>query len=346
MNRSLCYWIAATALTCSTAFAQPAGVSFEQLAATSDLVIVAKMSSVGELKDFRLKWTEGNPPEEAKLRAFRLSDVKVLQSSRAGTAIAATAPASDLAELAVWAADFRAAMLAKLAPAMAKDGQYVLFLRRMPEDKGLFLPLRRAFAADEAVVKTATAACKVDAWPWGKESAGLKMALLIAPEVQAITGGAMPIGGRPSLNLAVPCTLAVRNVSDKPIALDLYDQDRVLSVKAFTVGVRAGGGVESPAVLYHDPGPNQGAPAPYHAAFSILVGPGQIALIGRTAPEAQWDLPLQIDFGQWTLHATYTCTRKDKGPGGTTLWTGKLEAAPVPMNITQKPFDRLNPPPP
>lgn len=336
-----------TAILASAALAQEEGTSLEQWAATSDLVVVAKVSSVGDFQKAKVALSEGQAPQEMPLRVYETAVTELLQADSpaqqpanqpAQSAPAASAPAKGQ-KLTVLASESRFLLRGKQHP-LDKDSSYVFFLRRVPSEAGFFLPTLRAVPADESAIKAAKAAVNVDNWPWGKESGGLKLALLINSEFNWPGGGAAPPDGIVKANISPACSLAMRNVSQKPIAINLYLEDRYLSMKA-----SGGEEKETPIILYHDLPPNAGITAPFNEAFTTIIQPGQVILIGPWGPASQWQFPLSLGLAQWKLQAGYFSKRSDKGVKGMALWQGTVQAAPVQIEIKQGGNPLLPPPP-
>lgn len=313
---------------------QPPGVSLEQLAAQCDLVVAGKITEAGEEKIIDLKWLP--PNSDTKGRYYKVAVTKVLQFTPAGEAAGAKPAAPK--EISVAAAD-KWDLMGKWSPVMEKDQTKVFFLRQIPKTKEYFAIEKHFFDADDATVAAAAAACNVEKWAWGKESGGLKMAMLTPAAAEVVMGGAARPPDMPNPPAHTGATIAVRNVSKKPVALNLYQPDAPLALVALRddKGEKIG--------LY---GPPIGGKWPaFSADATAVVPPGGIIFIGPTnKPTTGFGLSVPGEYGPYTLKASYSSKRDGKGPKGLPLWKGALEAGQVKINVQAKRYAPGEPLPP
>ena len=313
----------------------PPGVSFQQLSILHDTVVVARVSEVGAEKSSDLGGAGNSGP--VNLRRYQLAVTKVIQTTAAGsprpTATAGASLERPIHEATVWARD-QWTRQGQPVPCLEKHKTYVFFLRQRPARDGYYLSAREAFAATDATIQAVTDAGNVDKWAWSRASGGLQMALLITAEPERPATGMMPRQPSPPPGLQVPCSLAIRNVSQQPVALNLYGPDHVLSA-----AITGGGGREFQPQLYPElahPASGASTPAPFSPACTTVVAPGRIVFIGpSTRPQLQWFLPMTGEIGAWTIHLNYTSKRDYPDAQKRRLWKGTL-AITKPVNIRMK----------
>lgn len=220
-------------------------------------------------------------------------------------------------------------------PKLAVGRKYLLFLKAFPDKKdgAWFLqPLPwcyRVVGGGRAEVvkenlKIADRVAKladVEKCPWGPAVGGLRLAALPGRAEVHLRRVQLKAGQPPVERADVKVVVALRNTTDKPLAVSLYMPDKFLSITYAGEG-RAGKSCD----LYGHLG-RSGRPArPFNAGRDVkVIQPGDTLLIGPRGPDRSGAyVQLDTEPGSVKLKAGYT-SRRDVA--GTALWKGKVESA-------------------
>jgi hypothetical protein len=225
---------------------------------------------------------------------------------------------------------------------LAKGSSYVMILTKLPHREEYYLRFNPDYAheATEENIKSATRAADPDKWAWGKSVHGLQMALLLPAEAGTFGAGNVPMGGRMKPSFSMSCGVALKNTSDKPLAISQYAPDHPLSVQAKqdADGVVGGSGEPVNVNLYPDVGSKA---AGYEPKNSVILKPNQVMLIAPSdKADSGFTMWVSLDFGKWSIQAAFESRREDKGTDSLPLWKGKIESAPVEVE-----FKQIQPPP-
>jgi len=295
----------------------------------SDLVIVARVIGGGEAAEMRLQPPGAVKPRRGWFRTYRIAVERVLRDANA---TGRKAPLKEISVLApsprprkpgqprIYVADGPA------YPTLAVGTSYVLLLKRMVGREEHFLPayFKNFRRADENTVKEIARLADLEQWPWGEAQDGLQMALV--PSRRTLTAGRRR-GGGPSV--FIQCTVAVRNVSDKPLAVNLYPEDRSLSLTA----TDAEGNVQT-ADLY---GWLARADLRAFGPWALHeIAPGRMLFVGPSgAPTFGLGVNLPLRPGAWRLQAGYASKRDAKSAGGLAAWTGAITSKAVEVRVIE-----------
>ena len=315
----------------------------EFLVGRCELVAVAKVVKAEDAGELKIAAPDERKPAEGRFTRYTLAVSEVIREEKAAAPKdpnAAPSPATQPAPR-------RISILAKTPPVairgqmpdggywvdLREDQSYILLLRRLPDRQEYYLPLHPMNsrpAAKEDVDKVKKAA-EFSSWPWGKSVDGLQVALLMN-RTQArlqkswvrIPGG--PAQGVPQTTARFEIVLALHNVSDKAIRVNLHPAGEFLKLQA------AGpDGNTLPLDLYVEV--RKMAVAPAILPFSREIAPGKVLFV---APEGQAKeatvLQPQMTPGKWTFRASYAQRTPTTAPS---TWTGQADAAPVQMEVKE-----------
>jgi hypothetical protein len=198
----------------------------------------------------------------------------------------------------------------------------------------------RAEATDANIQAFKRARRDVTYWPWGKAVDGLRLALIVSDEYEFSGNPIQHVKGKQGLNVTLEMAVALQNVSGKLLAVNLYDLKDGLSVRATdanddTRGGTPYGGQTLPAKR----------PREFDKSYVKMLQPGQVAMVGSEglAPLG-CSLEILLDYRSWKLSAAYEVDRDAKTEDGQALWKGKLQSAPVDINVVRVPAININKP--
>jgi hypothetical protein len=337
----------AVALACSPLCAQgieedifaDQHAALEALAAKCDLILRCKITDAVDPQKMYLQGPglEATAPTEMYYKYSAdtespLKDAKGLWPDK----VAATCPAGGVPVVIYTPARPRKAKDdptpdAYYLPKLAKGKTHLLMLVKLPgTDKNVYyLPNNPQCvqSADEEHLAGMRKAMDQKNWPWSKAVNGLQMAMFASleplPQPKSTTAEAVK---RPNLLLRV--SLAVRNASDKPMAVNLNECDQCIAISAL-------GPVGSIGVVHGLPEPRGTMPTSNPYPFRcIILSPGELAFITPFGEDAEFSVPLRLSPGKWTVTATYKSSREGKGSKmegtaarGEPLWQGTVEAS-------------------
>jgi hypothetical protein len=165
------------------------------------------------------------------------------------------------------------------------------------------------------------AAAGIDSWSWGKAVNGLQVGLYLFDHHN--------IGGGP--NSFMEASIVLRNTTDKPLAVNLYDVDRFLEITA-----TASDGRFFRSEFYNW---KKHPVTQFDAAVNtIVIAPKGKAFIDSTgrANTIKWAMPLNP--GKYDFQASYTSKREGNGKDRLKkLWIGTVNSKPFTCTIYGKP---------
>lgn len=287
----------------------------------SDLVIVGKVIEVTENVEAAVVLNaEGAPPTAAKTQCvrYRLTvDKRIVVRGNILPKADSSKPATVTAYAVVSDGSGGRAPTVKLP----KDTSYVVALHGMPGQEGFFLSNEKGFVAPAEPRFIAAYERVADAgkWPWGEPLDGLQIALLLPRPLRSTGAG---------LFTTFSCRVAFRNVSDKPIAINLAEADGPMSIKCATDEKSIAGNF-APLL--------ETGPMPFELNNSVWVlKPGQVVLAGpgnRACFSTFVTMPLAV--GDCAFRLTYKNMREAKTDDGIQLWTGRLTAEDVEVRVVE-----------
>lgn len=322
------------------ALAVPAAADFayvplEVLAGKSEVVVVAEaLSSTASAKMLLLP-PDYPRPVDAWFRGFDLKVTEVIKADGVkvvkGGKISVLGHAMDPGRV-----GGPALSTDDLYPEFKKGSSYVLLLRKMADRDQLYLPFYPTCAqkATRQAVARVRIAADVRKWAWGVVVNGLQIACVPRDRVFQLRGpgkirrrGQWVVFPAPTA-VYVMATVALRNTSDKPVTVNLYQWDKFLSA----AGADAKGATIT-AELYT--GMDRVRPTPMTDKNIATVKPGEMIYIGPFGDGGYGaGLRLPAKPGEWAVRVAYT-SKRAKGPKDQPLWTGALQSGPV--TITMKP---------
>ncbi len=310
----------------SPAMSQVPYIPLPVVVGKADRIVIAQVAEVGEPKEMELK-----SPDFGGKTWCRTFKAKVTREI--GAAGAASKPADKEAKAAM-------EVLARCAPPPPPPGpgglmvhvsdrpnypkfqtgkSYMMILSKLPDRTEYYLPSYFLnFKADaDPMVKEVEKLADLDSWPWGKEQNGLRMACMM------MSAYVTP-GGTGDRAFCFAC-VAVRNVSDKPLAVNLYDNDKCLQITATS---------DAGAFSTNFYNFKSRQPADFDASNTVVVNPKAMVFIGPTSlGDRGLGFRLPLDPGKYEFHATYTNSREGKGKNDVPLWKGTLDSKPVSMDV-------------
>ena len=188
----------------------------------------------------------------------------------------------------------------------------MMVLNKLPGRTEYYLPsyFMNFKAATDPMVKEVEKLADMDSWPWGKSQSGLQLACMVI--------SAYELGGEAGKDASVYACLAVRNVSDKPLAVNLYDDDKCLQITATSDA----GTFSTDFYNFKSRQPTE-----FDADNTVVVKPGGIIFIGPTGP-ADHGLGFQMPLRLGSMTSTPPTPRLAKAKGKTAWRSGKARSTP------------------
>lgn len=337
-------------------------IPLEVLAYKGELIVVGRVLEVGRPAEQELSLPGGARPVRGWFAACKVRIERVLkevvakpkkkepaaESEATETPEAPTTTPAAGATIAVLARSARPSrrgigMLSRDArkyPRLVAKSRYVLMLRRLPGRPQYYLPsegrnYRPALRTEIAKVERAAG---VDNWPWGEQLGGLRLALVLTRPIveyqpQQIIGGSSSGRGAAVRRIGgaqVRAVVALRNTSGEAITLSTYKWDEFLSLRA------AGPEDKLIAHDFYKYGRSARQPA-FARKYTSSIQPGKVVFIGPEGPgERGIAIRMPLNPGRWALKAVYSSERQ-AGDEEEKLWTGKIESAPVPIQVRRSP---------
>ena len=201
---------------------------------------------------------------------------------------------------------------------------YLLILNKLPGHAEYYLPTYSMnFRPDtDASVKEVEklAAAGIESWSWGKPFNGLQVGLFLFAHTN--------IGGGPDSSMEA--CVVLRNTTDKPLAVNLYEDDTYLEVTATSAEGKA-----FQSAFYNW---RRHVPTPFDPAVNtVVIGPRGKVFVGPRGKgnTINWNMPLGP--GKYVFQASYTTKREGSGKDNLKLWTGTVSSKPWPCTINSKP---------
>ena len=332
-HMSFVWALVAMLLGASQAHGMWADVPLAKLVVDSDLVITCEVTNVGPVG--KEKFQPPGRPRAISL-TVRTAEVAVLDVMRDKNKVLAT-PKGAKAGAAVRkikliyqarepvAPGQMRPIVANGYPPVEVGGKYLVIVSKIKGKKAYYLPsypknLVRLTARKNERADQIRKVADIAAWPWGKVSGGLQMAIVIErPEVYLATVR-RGRGGPPKQLAYVQFAAAVRNASKKPIVVNTYPPDRLL-----TLTFSQQGGPPRVQDLYSF------LARAYLRAFgtwaTTVLKPGEVALVTPHGLGQSHGQQLDVHDGKVTLNMTYESTRDAASENGLKLWKGKVSAA-------------------
>jgi len=341
MSKRTASLLAAAGAACLAAAAQAMMIDIPLpcLVAESDLVAVVSVTEAGPPAEMTLKVPDQARPAKGWFQRFKGTVTRTLRDAAAATAAPAeTAPAAPTAEPRTieWLAPCAEPAKPGAPVLHVADGPawpdlkvgtaYVLILRRLPDRREYFLPAypKNFRTAVEKNVAEVEAFADVDAWPWGEETGGLRVALVPSSPTATLYPART---GTPTVQVQV--TVALRNTTAGPLAVNLYEWDRHLTVYVVAVD---GAAVKYDMYSYLEQ--SRKRKQPFGPDAVEVIPAGEMLLIGPAgATKYGLGLHLPLTAGKWNIQAAYETNRKGAAKGGQPLWTGKVVSASAQIEV-------------
>jgi hypothetical protein len=220
-------------------------------------------------------------------------------------------------------------------PRLKVGKTYVLFLQKLADRAEYFLPSRPEGCpeADEAAIAAARKAADIDKWAWGKPSEGLQMAMIVSgTRFTTVAGGADEV-------VRMHYNFVLRNVSDKPLVVNLYYPDKLYSLQAK--------GPEGKSAAHDFPVDMLARPGFNQAMVHQLPPGGMVFLCPTGLSHGRGNvLELPLTAGKWTLQAAYESKRQQgptremgKNPNPANLqdklWTGQVKSGEILVEVNE-----------
>jgi hypothetical protein len=312
-----------------------ADIPLEIIAAQGDLIVVGKVTAAAVPAEFERTVPGAGRPVKAWFTEYALAVTTVIKApgdapvrKRVTVPVVARARPPRLPGLVM--------VDGPAYPSLRKDSSYVLILRKLPGDeKGWYLPAypKNFRPAEKAAIRRVEAAADVDSWPWGKAVGGLQIALCLSRHTATLPAGGsvrrvVRKGRRVTERIPPQVYLlsaaALRNVSDRPVTVNLYPEDRFLSIRAADKG---GQTVEPDLYRWLE----RADLAAFGPQYLRRIGPGELLFIGPNGPAPHGlGLRLPLKPGTWSVQAAYAAKRKGADPAP---WVGRIESRPVQVHV-------------
>ncbi len=282
--------------------------SLEYLAYQSELIVIGQAEVVGGPQWMSLRTSEGGEVGRAKMTRFRIRVSSVLKDPGKvikGKPNGRAGEQEDLGQIDV---------LGSCSCLLSPNTSYVLILRKLQGRSAYLLRYRPQCRqkATPAVIKRVKAAVETDKWPWGKAVDGLQLVMLTDSKPLLVQLGP---------KVFVYARLVLRNISGKPISVNMYRGDSFLTLRA--VGPA---GAKLEPHLYA----GQRGMRPFGGAHVRLIEPGQLLFFDKNGELYTQMFNLPLTAGAWSLQAGYESVRQAEGQ---TLWAGKLESRPAKVEV-------------
>jgi len=313
-----------------------ADIPLEIIAGKADLIVIAEVVNAGEPLQLQLKQPDMKQPRVGIYRTYGLKITRTIKekgkapAKAAGRQVEVLTPArkpQPPGAPMLFVSD-------QYFASLKVGASYVLILSKLPGKDQYYLPSypkNYARAGDAEKVKAIEAAADVDKWAWGAAGDGLQVALVLrqtSVKINAVTrrqrrpDGKLAPAVRKKLAY-VNAVIALRNTSAKAITVNLYPEDRFLSLSA----VGPGGRVVRPD--WYEPLARMDLAA-FGPMYLKTIGPGEVLFVGPMGEnKSGLGLNLELTKGKWLLHATYKSARKAKTEAGQAVWTGEIKTKPV-----------------
>lgn len=327
--RALSLGIALAALAATCAQAMMADIPQHIICARSSLIVIGKVTAKGDPEEMTLRAPRMKAAHKRWMREYTIRIERIIRDTKGAAPKTVTflTPAPKPLPP-VKPGQLRPIMMD--GPAYANlpvGGSYLVVLDTLDAGKGYYMDayFRNYMRADDKRVAEVVAAADVEKWPWGEAKDGLQIALV--PTRTTVFAG---VDRRTRKTSAfVQCCLAARNRTDKPIAINLYAEDRHMSVTADN-----GKGTSVAADLYRW---LTGADLRAFGDWAVTtVPPKSILFIGPSGPaENGLGITLPLGPGKWSLRAAYAGKREATSAKDVPVWQGAIESKPVFIDVVE-----------
>ncbi len=315
----------------------------------SDLIVIGEVVQADGPQQLKIQIPDRAKPAHAWWRKYKIRITKVLRDTEKAFAV------KDGKEAAVQIGVFTQARAPRAAGGpirpmvcgpshlVLKTGQkYLLLLRKLPGKAEYFLPSypKNAKAIDQTefnkkFVAKVEKLVDIDTWPWGKAAGGLQMALITENSQATLAQMRVKRGGPLVVRARVPLTIAMRNVSDRPITVNMYQWDRFLGL-SYTQGKKQ---IEYPLYEYLDLSKRPQPAFSFAGKLVKTIKPGEIIFLGPNGASLYPGMRVSVmgEPGKMWLQAKYVSTRTAADPKDENrkLWTGEILSAPVLVELVK-----------
>jgi len=342
LKRSLIVALTCVVLASSAAHAMRIDMPLEIVAAKSPIIVIAKVKAATWPAKMQVALPGYRQPVKGWFRDYTVTITRVVKN--AGSV--KLARGKEVVVVTRSAAPRNGGPLVFIAdgpayPNLKNGSEYLLLLSKLPDSHDLYLvPAYLYFRPSKpAEIAKYAKAADVDKWPWGKAVNGLQLTMILRrPETwlprgivrRRVRKNGKWVTVQSKAQPTVHTVTALRNVSDKPIKVRLYQGDKFLTVSA----VDTAGRTIKPD-LYYGLNPNR-MPVFDAGRHVATIAPGKIEFIahyGKGPYGMSFQLPV-YKAGKYTLSLSYTA--KTDG-----FWKGTLASKPA--LLTLKAFPKRTP---
>jgi hypothetical protein len=335
MKRASVLLCAALVLACAVSVADMIYIPIEKTASQADLICVAEVIGVPEA----VPDEKNVPGYKQKIKGwFRSYNIKVTRVIKLGKGVKA-AKGQELVVLARAPQPQQGGMLVAICggpvyPNFKLGDSQVVILKAMKGKNQFYLPsMGNSFMqATEQNIERIERAANVAKWSWGKVSNGLQIAFIPRWTETQLRGPRTIIRrGKKKTYPAptavyVPCMIALRNTTDKPVSVNLFPMDKFLGTRKANDAGKA-----KTVPMYANLARARLKPFGPHNV--VKIEPGSHIFIGEWGKgDYGANIRTASDAGQWAFTVSYA-SKRAKGPGGEALWTGRVESAPLKINF-------------
>ena len=317
-------------------------VPLEIITSKSELIVIGKVTAAAVPAQFEKALPDYPRPVKAWFTEYTFAVSRVIKTA-GGAKAAKGLKVAVVAQARPPAQGGRLVIIADgpSYPSLRVNSSYVLILRKLPGKDQYYLPsyFRNFKLNRKQDVAEIERAANVNGWPWGKTVNGLQFTFF--PRTTKFQlGGAITRVRRGNRWVRVPAGVylasvaALRNTSDKDIAVSLYPGDRFFSVQAQSASAKT---VTAGLYTWLASRPAK----PFGASDVTRIKAGAMAFVssyGQGQYGFAFRLPIQQP-GKWRVQAAYT-SKRAKGADGAALWTGRIESAPVELDVQKAPVIR------
>jgi hypothetical protein len=299
----------------------------------ADDIVVGEVTAIGKPVEMELENSDFPAPHKGWYHTFtvkvtrRLLPVPPAANADKTTSQASgeKSPKDEVIETITMCADPSGAQSVQTAYHSALVGNsYLMLLNKLPGRGEYYLPsYPMNFRPDtDRYVKEVQrlVAAGIDSWAWGKPVDGLQVGVYLFAHYNYG-------GGNQS---SVAASVVLRNTTDKPLAVNLYDVDKYLEITATSADGK---------VVHSDfySVTNLTATKYDTAVNTIVIAPKAKIFIGSAgrADRINWSIP--VGPGQYDFQAFYTSKHGGNGKDNLKLWTGTINSKSCTGTITSEP---------
>jgi hypothetical protein len=203
----------------------------------SDLVVVGTVTAVGKKGNGQIKIATMKQPLKSYFHKTGFKIEKVLHIRGGKATAGSTISITSLAKKPQKPGGLLLAVSdGPSYPNLAKGQKYLLILQRDQAGKGYYLP---AYPKNFVPFKNSRAGrveeyekiCNIDTWPWGEASNGIQLAVIPTKTDVTLMKSRKGRNGPFFWNAYTQIVYALRNASEKPVAINHYPVDRFMELK-------------------------------------------------------------------------------------------------------------------